>query len=49
VEEEVFAVVVVEGVFEGVEVFFVVCVGGGVYVFGSVVLGLCVEFFLESG
>jgi len=49
VEEEVFAVVVVEGVFEGVEVSFVVCVGGGVCVSVVVVLGLGVEFLLESG
>lgn len=47
--EEVGAVVVVEGVFEGVEVSFVVCVGGGVFVLVVVVLGLCVEFLLESG
>jgi len=38
-----------EDLLEGVEVSLVVCLGGRVSVPGLVVLGLCVEFLLESG
>lgn len=48
-EKEVFAVCEAEDLLEGVEVPLVVCLGGRVSVPGLVVLGLCVEFLLESG
>jgi len=48
-EKEVFAVCEAKDLLEGVEVPLVVCLGGRVPVPGPVVLGLCVEFLLESG